>query len=223
MRNTSHDLRAIKKALKKTRQHVSANRNKDSAPSLEVLSEPSQDAVVCEEDAPIEVRIELAIKALNLGGEPAEICGLLDWKEFEHLSLKAFELNGYEAIKGLTFSSKMGRFQIDVLASKYNIMLCVDCKHWMFSHWFNRLKEATKAHLSRTEAFAKNIKALTNKLPPKLPKKIFIIPVMLTLGDPRSQVIDGVPIVSVLKLRDFLYGLPYPPDSGLKYYIAEIS
>jgi hypothetical protein len=218
-KDASEDLRAIKKVLKKTKQHISPTRNHFLTPILDDFSKSPKENLLSK-DVPVEDRIKLAIKALNLGGEPTEVCGLLDWREFEQLSLKAFQLNGYEATKGFTFSSKKRRFQIDILAIKSKTMLCVDCKHWMFSHWFSNLKEATKAHLCRTEAFAKDIDLLTKKLSFKISKKIFIIPVMLTLGDPRSRIIEDVPIVSVLKLRNFLYELPYPPDAGLKYYIT---
>lgn len=215
------DLRELKRFLKETKQDASSNLQ-HSGPKLDEFLESTKE-IVLRETAPVKNRIELAIKALNLGGEPTEICRLLDWREFEKLSLKAFQLNQYEAIKGITFKAKKRRFQIDVLAYKDKTLLCVDCKHWMFSHWFSRLKEATASHLRRTEALAGNIGTLTNKLSFKLSKNFFTIPVMLTLGDPRSRTIDGVPIVSVLQLRDFLYGLPYPSEAGLKYFVSELS
>ena len=170
----------------------------------------------------IEVRIKTAIKALNQGRDPEEICRMLDWKEFEFLSLEAFKLSGYQAIKGFIFNSSGRRFQIDIISIRSNIILCVDCKHWAFSNWFSKLKEASENQLKRAEALSKNIELITKKFSIKISNKNYIIPVILTLGDPRTRIVEGVPIVSVLKLNDFLYGLTYPDNLGLKYFISTL-
>jgi len=171
-------------------------------------------------NASIKVRIDEAIKALNQGIDPTKICKLLDWREFEHLSLEAFKLSGYGAVKGFIFNSKNRKFQVDIIAFKYKIILSVDCKHWMFTNWFFKLNEASKDHSKRTEALASNIELFAKKFSIKLSRRNFVIPIILTLGEPRTNVVNKVPIVSVLKLRDFLYGLAYPDDLGFKYYRA---
>lgn len=173
-------------------------------------------------NASIKERIDKTIEALNQGIDPTKICKLLDWREFEHLSLEAFKLSGYGAIKGFIFNSKNRRFQVDIIAFKYKIILSVDCKHWMFTNWSAKLNEASKNHSKRTEALASNIELFAKKFSIKLSKRNFVIPIILTLGEPRTNVVDRVPIVSVLKLRDFLYGLAYPEDLGFKYYRATL-
>ena len=170
---------------------------------------------------PEKVRVELVIKALSLGEDPVKACRPLNWKEFESLSVKLFQLNGYDTIEGFRFNCDRSRFQIDVLALKTNTIICVDCKHWMFPNWSSRIKQASKAQSRRVKALSENIELLYNKLSLKRLKKIFMIPIMLTLDDPGFTIIEDVLIVPILKMSDFLYRLPYPPDSRFKYYVSE--
>ncbi|MEM2964968.1 MAG: hypothetical protein QXE22_05935 [Candidatus Bathyarchaeia archaeon] len=168
-----------------------------------------------------EPRIDRVVEALNRGGSPSKVCGSLDWWEFEWLIFEAFRLNGFEVLKGFTFTTfSKKRFQIDILALKLNILMSVDCKQWMFPYWSSRIHAASKAHLRRTEALAGHVKHLKAKLPLRGLKKLYLIPVMLTLGDSKIRDAEGIPVVSVLKLKDFLYRFPDPPSSGFKYYIA---
>lgn len=173
-------------------------------------------------NASIKVRISKTIEALNQGVDPTKICKLLDWREFEHLSLEAFKLSGYGAIKGFIFNSKNRRFQVDIIAFKHETILSIDCKHWMFTNWFAKLNEASKDHSKRTEALASNIELFAKKFSVKLSRRNFVIPIILTLGEPRTNIVNMVPIVSVLKLRDFLYGLAVPNDLEFKYYKATL-
>ncbi len=213
-------LSVIKNELKRTKP--SSNLNHKHATVLEDYSVSSQEKRIIKEEKSSEERIELALKALNLGGDPIEICKLLDWREFENLSVEAFQLNGYSVINNLTFSSNKKRFQIDLIASKNNSILCIDCKHWMYFHWFSRIKDAAKSHLNRTRAISNEIQILSPKLGLKSSKRIFIVPVIVTLSDPRRNIIEGVPIVSILKLEDFIFRMPHIPDSGFKYYTTNL-
>jgi hypothetical protein len=213
-------LSVIKKELKRTKP--SSYLNHKHTTILEDYSVPNQEKKIIKEEKSSEERIELALKALNLGGDPIEICKLLDWREFENLSVEAFQLNGYSVINNLTFSSKKKRFQMDVIASKNNSILCIDCKHWMYFHWFSRIKDAVRKHLNRTRAISNEIQILSPKLALKSSKKIFIAPVIVTLSDPRRNIIEGVPIVSILKLEDFIFRMPLIPDSGFKYYTTNL-
>jgi hypothetical protein len=214
------ELSVIKNELKRTKP--SSHLNHKHTTTIEDFSVPVQEEDIIKEEKSSEERIELAIKALNLGGDPIEICKHLDWREFENLSVEAFQLNGYSVINNLTFSSNKKRFQMDVIASKNNSILCIDCKHWMYFYWFSRIKDAVKTHLNRTKALSNEIQILSSKLSLKSSKKIFIAPAIVTLSDPRRNIIEGVPIVSILKLEDFIFGMPYIPDSGFKYYTTNL-
>ncbi|MCW4033633.1 MAG: hypothetical protein NWF08_09625 [Candidatus Bathyarchaeota archaeon] len=213
-------LRIIKEELQRTRPPSHLNHKHTT--TLEDYSVPEQEENIIQEEKSSEERIELALKALNLGGDPIEICKLLNWREFENLSVEAFQLNGYSVIDNLTFSSNKKRFQMDVIASKNNSILSIDCKHWMYFYWFSRIKDAVKTHLNRTKALSNEIQILSSKLSLKSSKKIFIVPVIVTLSDPRRNIIEGVPIVSILKLEDFIFRMPYIPDSGFKYYTTNL-
>ena len=221
MRDCIKDLGTIKEELKKTKPSNHLKRKRASNLSELMLHKKAEDIPIPGR-MPSETRIQLALRALNIGGDPVEICSLLNWREFENLSVEAFQLNGYQIINGLTFTSNKKRYQIDVLAAKNNTILCIDCKHWMFFHWHSRIREVVKAHLRRIKALADNIELLSNKFSLKTSERIFIVPVIVTLSDPRNNIVEGVPIVSVLKLGDFIYRMPYLPDAGFKYYIARL-
>lgn len=171
-----------------------------------------------------ESRIDEVVEALNRGGSPVKVCGSLNWSEFEWLIFEAFRLNGYEVVKGFTFTSPEGRFQIDVLALKLNTLMAVDCKQWVFPYWSSRIHAACKAHLRRAEALAGQVSHVKAKLPLAGVKKrsLYLVPVLLTLGDSGLREVEGVPVVSLVKLKEFLYRFPDPPTSGFKYYVAHL-
>ncbi len=218
------DKKQIKNRLrneKKPKKDLLFQNNIDQIPKMKIDPIENKESIL-PRNASIKERIDKAIEALNQGIDPTKICKLLDWREFEHLSLEAFKLSGYRAIKGFIFNSKNRRFQVDIIAFKYKLILSVDCKHWMFANWSAKLNETSKNHSKRTEALASNIEIFAKKFSIKLSRRNFVIPIILTLGEPRTNVVDSVPIVSVLKLRDFLYGLAYPKDLGFKYYKATL-
>ena len=210
------ELSVIKNELKRTKP--SSHLNHKHTTTLKKFSILEREEKIIRDKKSSEERIELALKAINLGGDPIEISKLLDWREFENLSVEAFQLNGYTVINNFTFSSNKKRFQVDVIASKNNLILGIDCKHWMHFYWFSKIKDAIKSHLNRTKALSNEVQMLSSKLSLKSAKKIFLVPVIVTLSDPRRNIIDGVPIVSILKLEDFIFRMPYIPESGFKYY-----
>jgi len=170
-----------------------------------------------------EPKINHVVEALNRGGSPSKVCGSLNWGEFEWLIFEAFRMNGFDVLKGFMFTtSSKRRFQIDVIALKLNMLMSVDCKQWTFPYWSSRVHAASKEHLRRTEALVEHVDRLKAKLPLRGLKRVYLVPVMLTLGDSGLREVEGVPVVSILKLKDFLYRFPDPPSSGFKYYVAHL-
>jgi len=65
-----------------------------------------------------------------LSGKPIEkIIEKFDWHEFENLVAKIYENNSFLVKQNFRFKTKR-RYEIDIVAIKSKIVLCVDCKEW---------------------------------------------------------------------------------------------
>ena len=73
-------------------------------------------------------RVNLAIHAINQGTDIEKVCKVLEWKEFENFTANAFEKNDFEVKRNFRFKAAQRRWEIDVLAYSYPIIVCVDCK-----------------------------------------------------------------------------------------------
>jgi Holliday junction resolvase len=68
-------------------------------------------------------------KDLLKGKTIEEVLEKFDWRGFERTVAEIFESNDFEVKQNFTFKTKR-RYQIDVLARRERIVLCVDCKEW---------------------------------------------------------------------------------------------
>ena len=73
-------------------------------------------------------RLKIAFRAISLGADIERVCRNLSWKEFEDVAVMAFQTNGYSTIKHFRFRYENRMWEIDVLAIKGKIVVCVDCK-----------------------------------------------------------------------------------------------
>ena len=159
-------------------------------------------------------RVMLAESLIHSGVDPKRVSRLLRWQEFEDFAQHILSENGFLTHKHLVFKSGLGRREIDVLAWNDTFLLAVDCKHWLRGLSTGRMKAAARAQVERSTALARRPELL-HKLKVQHPYGRSIIPVILALEDPRDQLIDGVPIVSVSKLLSFIYGVS-PIDTRVK-------
>jgi len=146
-------------------------------------------------------RIRIAVLCLSLGADVSYVARYLDWREFERFTASILEAYGYTVYRGFRFKSMGRRWEIDILALKKPIVLCLNCKHHLRQNW-SILRKAALEELSRAEAFKQALKRL--KLDPKPSKGWWILPVLVTLFKPRSRIYEGVPIVQITELRNFL-------------------
>ena len=170
-------------------------------------------------------RLQLAVCALRSGGDLEEVSGFLQWKEFEGMAAVAFESNGYRVVRNLRFKHGGRRWEIDIVGWKSPMVVCLDCKHW---HHGLRGSAAEKIAEQQTE----RTRALVMSLPNPAVKIEFLsrgtakfVPAVLSLTFDKFKFYNGVPIVPVLQLQDFLNQLPICSDSllcltanGLKDY-----
>jgi hypothetical protein len=159
------------------------------------------------EQSPLQ-RILLAEDLVIGGCDPQKVARILGWQEFEKFVEIAFEENGFRALKHLII--KLGnhtRCEIDVLAWNQSLTLAVDCKHWVKGDMSRpRLRRAADAQAKRVAALARRPEILCHSGLYDLEKRS-IMPVLLVLRESETRESDGVPIVPISKLPDFLGGL----------------
>ena len=153
-------------------------------------------------------RLKIAFRAISLGADIERVCRNLSWKEFEDVAVTAFQTNGYSTIKHFRFRHENRMWEIDVLAIKGKIVVCVDCKRWMKRLTASTMSRIVKAQMKRVKALSKSLSKIMDTLLFLSEGKIFLIPVILSLVPASSKFCNGVPIVPILQLQNFLNELP---------------
>jgi len=153
-------------------------------------------------------RLKIAFRAITLGADIERVCRNLSWKEFEDVAVTAFQTNGYSTIKHFRFRHENRMWEIDVLAVKGKIVLCVDCKRWMKRLAASTMSRVAKAQIERVKALSKNFSKIMDKSTFPAEGRIFLIPMILSLVPASSKFCNGVPIVPILQLQNFLDELP---------------
>lgn len=159
-------------------------------------------------------RTILAEKLIHSGHDPRRVARLLGWQEFEDFAVYSLRENGFRTVKHLVLKTKLGRREIDLVAWNENFLLSVDCKHWMRGLTPSRVLKAARAQVERTILLAKNTALLSKHGIGNLERRS-IMPAILTLGEPREKIVEGVPVIAVSNLVSFIYGVS-PLDERLK-------
>ncbi|MGC8568799.1 MAG: restriction endonuclease [Nitrososphaeria archaeon] len=132
---------------------------------------------------------ELIALFLSRKADVEELAKGLDWKSFEKLTAMIFESLGYSTLTNL----RIGRKELDVVAYNEMYVFAADCKHW---------KRMSNSAIARAAEMQKaRAKLLLGLL--SFRDKI-IIPLIVSLYESDAKIINEVPVVPVLKLRDFL-------------------
>ena len=149
-------------------------------------------------------RLKIAFRAITLGADIERVCRNLSWKEFEDVAVTAFQTNGYSTIKHFRFRHENRMWEIDVLAIKGKIVVCVDCKRWMKRLTASTMSKVAEAQIERVKALSK----IMDKSTFPVEGRIFLIPMILSLIPASSKFCNGVPIVPILQLQNFLDEFP---------------
>ena len=165
-------------------------------------------------------RMVLAERLIHEGQNPAKVSRYLEWQEFEDFTETALVENGFQTVKHFVFKANSGRREIDVLGWSDNFTLAIDCKHWLRGISPRRLILAAQAQTERVRALAKRPELLARAGMDNLARRS-IIPIILTLGDAPKRSVGAVPIVSVSRLMNFLYGVSPIDDSVLRIRVEK--
>lgn len=154
-------------------------------------------------------RVRIAVQAIELGADFERVCRLLEWKEFESITTKAFELYNYRVKKNFRFKGKNGkRWEIDLVACKQPIIASVDCKHWQHGWTKAPVIKTVEQHVERTKAFTDTLANSYVAIGLGNWDYATVIPIVLSLLPSPFKFHHKTPIVSALRLQSFLNELP---------------
>lgn len=156
-------------------------------------------------DAPRNVAAALALT--RLGADPERISRSLAWEEFEEYCASAISAAGY-AVRRNVRLRKPTR-QIDIIAESPSLVLSIDCKHWKRSAGAGSLEAPASAQAERTRMYVESRRPGDARA---------FLPVLLTMVDNQARVVEGVPIVPLQALREFLASVSRF-DEGLSFIV----
>jgi len=149
-------------------------------------------------------RIKASLLALQLGCDIHECSKVLSWKDFENFTSELLTMFEYTTRVNIVLSKP--RAQLDVVGIKKDFAITIDCKHWKQSNKTTLTIFAEK-QIRRTMLWLQREKKITKA-----------IPLIITLDNVFFKLINGVPIVPVLKLKSFLNDFDQTDDS---FFILE--
>ncbi|HEX5186542.1 MAG TPA: hypothetical protein VFV86_06595 [Nitrososphaeraceae archaeon] len=144
-------------------------------------------------------KIKTSLLSLELGCDIQECSRLLSWKDFEYFTSELLNLFEYNTKVNIVLSKP--RAQLDVIGTKNNFAITIDCKHWKYNNstslsmYAEKQKRRSQLWLDRQ----KNIKT--------------VLPMIITLFSSNFRFIQGVPIVPILALNSFLNNFDRYEDS----------
>ena len=150
-------------------------------------------------------RVSAALALTRLGVDLDQVVRSLTWKEFEEYCALAISAAGY-AVRMNVRLRKPTR-QIDIIAESRSLVLSVDCKHWRRAASAAGLEAAAVAQIERTKVCAGGTLTGLGRT---------FLPVLLTMVDNQVKVVQGVPVVPLRALREFLASVSRF-DQGLRF------
>jgi Holliday junction resolvase-like predicted endonuclease len=153
-------------------------------------------------------RFKLAIQAVKLGAL-LQVARALTWQEFEEFCEECLGTAGFHTRRGVILKDNFRRWQIDVIAKKGSMILVVDCKHWESPGYYSKLVKAAEHQKLAVQALVQQmiVRGEVERA------GILALPIILTLFEPRSRVVNGIVVVSVEQFAEFLGGIsPYSSE-----------
>jgi hypothetical protein len=133
-------------------------------------------------------RLQTALFAIKLGADVESVSEYLTWQDFESITGLILEKKDFDVTKNLILTKP--RMEIDVVGTKMDIALLIDCKHWKTMSK-SALDEIVKKQVERVKRYVSD-------------EGMSALPVIVTLHQEEVQFIENVPIVPIMKLSSFL-------------------
>jgi len=135
-----------------------------------------------------------AVALVSLGVSSEIVSKTLSWRDFESFCANVARVEGYEVQENIII--RKPRAQIDVIARSDSFLLTIDCKHSSrLGH--SELRDVALAQLRRGRLLRRQLKS----------ERRSIVSAILTLFDQGERFREGVALVPVKTLRDFLHSL----------------
>ena len=154
--------------------------------------------------ASLNQRLELAIKAVQAGGDLERVSRALGWLEFEEIVARIFEENGYDVKRRFRFQADGRRWEIDILATRRPLIVCAECKHWAKGLGNATARRIAETHLEKVETLSRSTGGLRERMGIESWKQATMIPMTLSLQPARERIYRRIPVVSVYGLPSFL-------------------
>lgn len=169
--------------------------------------------VVCREEGGFAApdRIALVESLLAYGFTAEYLASFFTWRDFEAFSDNVLARHGYSSLRNFRFSRGGRRFEVDILALKKPLILCVECKHYKKPKTAILSKQSIERHIERAKALAESMAGLTLSIGVSGWGRLKVIPLIITLM--QEGIHKGVPVVPVFKLNSFLLELDPNLDS----------
>ena len=129
-------------------------------------------------------RLQTALFAIKLGADVESVSEYLTWQDFESITGLILEKKDFDVTKNLILTKP--RMEIDVVGTKMDIALLIDCKHWKTMSK-SALDEIVKKQVERVKRYVAD-------------ENMSALPVIVTLHQEEIQFIENVPIVPIMKL-----------------------
>ena len=133
-------------------------------------------------------RLQTALFAIKLGADVESVSEYLTWQDFESITGLILEKKDFDVTKNLILTKP--RMEIDVVGTKMDIALLIDCKHWKTMSK-SALNEIVKKQVERVKRYVAD-------------ENMSALPVIVTLHQEEIQFVGNVPIVPIMKLSSFL-------------------
>ena len=147
-------------------------------------------------------RFKLAFEAVRHGALQ-QVARALTWQEFEAFTEDCLQTVGFDTQKGIIVKGGSRRWQIDVIGKKSRMILAVDCKHWESPAYSSKLLKAAEHQKLAVQALIQQMAAKG-----EIGREgVLVLPIILTLFEPRSRLTAEAVVVSVEQFADFLEGV----------------
>jgi hypothetical protein len=149
-------------------------------------------------------KVQVAIRALQLGESTRPILKSLTWQEFEEFVAQVCTFHEFQIEHRFRFSLSR-RYEIDIVAKRNPFLMCIDCKQ--FGARLGKasvLRSASEKQLVRTQALADNIAQYQANLEILDWQEPVLLPVLVTMMLEDIQYHEKIPIVPAGSLNAFL-------------------
>ena len=137
----------------------------------------------------MENKLKTALSDIKSGAPIEEASRDVDWKDFEGLVAEVLESKNFEVVRN--FRMKKPTMEIDVVGIRLDTAVLIDCKHWKrMSN--SALEKIVLKHIERVKHYV----TTTNE--------IMAVPVIVTLYQEATKLVNRVPIVPIMQFSSFI-------------------